>query len=263
MDLGLDGRFAIVCASTKGLGFAVAKSLLDEGCEVLVTSSKNSNVKNAKDFLINEGYKKFHCVTADLSENNGITDLYKFAVSKSPKIDILVNNCGGPDPGNFENINEDQLIEAFNKNLKNIFKLTKLVLPIMEANRWGRIVNIGSTSAKQPIENLFLSNVMRSGVLGLSKSISHDYAKSNIMVNNVLPGRILTDRIRDLANKRSKESGISQNEILETLSKDLPIGRIGQVEEFAPIVTFLCSEMASYITGNSINVDGGLVKSLF
>ena len=133
----------------------------------------------------------------------------------------------------------------------------------MESNNWGRIVNITSTSAKQPIDSLLLSNIMRAAVTGLSKSISNQYASSNIMVNNVLPGRILTDRILEIAEKKSKESGINQKDILNALGQDIPIKRIGRPEEFAPIVTFLCSDMASYITGNSINIDGGLIKSLF
>ena len=263
MDLGLNGKFGIVCASTKGLGFSIAESLLNEGCELILCSSKDANIKTAEEKLISKGLNKFHIIKTDLSTDNGVLSLYKFAIEKSSKIDILVNNCGGPDSGSFENINEDQLLDAFNKNLKNIFKLTKLILPIMESNQWGRIVNITSSSAKQPIDNLLLSNIMRAGVAGLSKSISNQYAKSNIMINNVLPGRILTDRIIELAKERSKETGIKIEEILENLGKDLPIGRIGKPEELAPIVTFLCSEKANYITGNSISVDGGLVKSLF
>ena len=263
MDLGLKDKFAIVCASTKGLGFAVAKSLLEESSEVVMCSSKENNIVNAKNILTKLGFKKFHIVKADLSTEQGVRSLFKFAISKSAKIDILVNNCGGPDPGDFSQVTEGQLIDSFNKNLKNTFALTKLVLPVMESNNWGRIVNITSTSAKQPIDNLFLSNIMRSAVTGLSKSISNQYASSNIMVNNVLPGRILTDRIIEIANQKSSESGINKEDILNALGQDLPIKRIGKPEEFAPIVTFLCSEMASYITGNSINVDGGLVKSLF
>ena len=263
MDLKLDDKFAIVCASTKGLGFAIAKSLLDEGAEVVLCSSKDVNIERAKKDLFEYGFKKFHIVKVNLSEDDGIKNLFKFATSKSKKIDILVNNCGGPDPGDFANVTEDQLIDSFNKNLKNVFMLTKLILPLMESNNWGRIVNITSTSAKQPIDSLLLSNIMRAAVTGLSKSISNQYASSNIMVNNVLPGRILTDRILEIAEKKSKESGINQKDILNALGHDIPIKRIGRPEEFAPIVTFLCSDMASYITGNSINIDGGLIKSLF
>ena len=223
MNLKLDDKFAIVCASTKGLGFAIAKSLLEEGAEVVLCSSKDVNIERAKKDLFEYGFKKFHIVK----------------------------------------VTEDQLIDSFNKNLKNVFMLTKLILPLMESNNWGRIVNITSTSAKQPIDSLLLSNIMRAAVTGLSKSISNQYASSNIMVNNVLPGRILTDRILEIAEKKSKESGINQKDILNALGQDIPIKRIGRPEEFAPIVTFLCSDMASYITGNSINIDGGLIKSLF
>ncbi|MBT3445976.1 SDR family oxidoreductase [bacterium] len=264
MDLGLDNKFAIVCASSKGLGFAVAKSLVDEGCEVVISSSSEANLKNAEEKLDREKPKgSYHLIQADLSNDDGIKTLYDFSISKSKRIDILINNCGGPDPGNFSKVNQKQLDLAINKNLKNVFALTKLVLPIMKSNNWGRIVNITSSSAKQPIENLILSNITRAAVSAFSKSISTEYAKFNIMVNNVLPGRILTDRIINIAKTKSEESGISQDEILKALGDDLPIGRIGKPEELSSLVAFLCSEKASYITGNSINIDGGLIKSLF
>ena len=151
----------------------------------------------------------------------------------------------------------------YNKNLKNTFNLTKLILPIMQANKWGRIVNITSSSAKQPIDGLVLSNITRSAVTAFSKSVSNQYAKYNIMVNNVLPGRIITDRIIELATKRAEDTNSNKEEILKIMTEDLPIKRLGNPQEFASIVTFLCSEMSSYITGNSIHVDGGLIKSLF
>ena len=137
MNLKLDDKFAIVCASTKGLGFAIAKSLLEEGAEVVLCSSKDVNIERAKKDLFEYGFKKFHIVKVNLSEDDGIKNLFKFATSKSKKIDILVNNCGGPDPGDFANVTEDQLIDSFNKNLKNVFILTKLILPLMESNNWG------------------------------------------------------------------------------------------------------------------------------
>ena len=139
----------------------------------------------------------------------------------------------------------------------------------MKSNNWGRIVNIGSSSAKQPIDNLILSNITRAGVIAFSKSISNQYASNNIMVNNVLPGRIITDRIKEIAEKKVKnyllenEIDIDLNDILQMMGEDLPIKRLGTTNEFGPLVAFLCSEKASYITGNSIQVDGGLIKSLF
>ena len=160
-------------------------------------------------------------------------------------------------------LNENDLNNAINRNLKNVFNLTKLVLPIMQKNNWGRIVNITSSSAKQPIDGLLLSNITRPAITGFAKSISNQYAKYNILVNNVLPGRIITDRITQLAEKKSKETGVTTDEVIKAMGKDVPIGRLGTPDEFASIVTFLCSEQASYITGNSIHVDGGLIKSIF
>tara|TARA_B100000959_G_C14962065_1_gene616195 strand:- start:1402 stop:2196 length:795 start_codon:yes stop_codon:yes gene_type:complete len=264
MDLGIDNRFAIVCASTKGLGFAIAQSLLAEGAKVVICSSKKENLDNASELLDDQGYKEkyFPCLV-DLSTPEGVTSLFEFSLSHSATIDILVNNCGGPNPGSVSDINEHQLDDAINKNLRNTFNLTKLILPVMKTNNWGRIVNITSSSAKQPIDGLLLSNITRAAVTAFSKSVSNEYARYNIMVNNVLPGRIVTDRIIELATNKATETGTKIEKILETMGDDLPIARLGKPEEFAPIVTFLCSEMASYITGNSVHIDGGLIKSLF
>ncbi|MEE2974842.1 MAG: SDR family oxidoreductase [Thermodesulfobacteriota bacterium] len=264
MNLEIENKFAIVCASSKGLGFAIANSLLNEGVKVLICSSKKTSLDEASSQLINNGFQNnFHTYHADLSSTEGVVGLFKFALSKTINIDILINNCGGPDPGDIEELNESQLDEAINKNLKSTFTLTKLVLPIMQNNNWGRIINITSSSAKQPIDGLLLSNITRAAVTGFAKSISNQYAKYNILVNNVLPGRIITNRIIELAEKKAKETGKPIEMVLDSMGNDLPIGRLGKPDEFASMVTFLCSEKASYITGNSINIDGGLIKSIF
>ena len=264
MNLGIDNRFAIICASSKGLGFAIADSLLHEKARVLICSSKKTNLEKAKEILVSKGFNNsLYTFHADLSTTEGVKELFEFALTKSINIDILVNNCGGPDPGDIELLNENDLNNAINRNLKNVFNLTKLVLPIMQKNNWGRIVNITSSSAKQPIDGLLLSNITRPAITGFAKSISNQYAKYNILVNNVLPGRIITDRITQLAEKKSKETGVTTDEVIKAMGKDVPIGRLGTPDEFASIVTFLCSEQASYITGNSIHVDGVLIKSIF
>jgi 3-oxoacyl-[acyl-carrier protein] reductase len=260
MDLKIKGKFALVCASSKGLGFSVAESLLEEGCNVLITSRNDQNLEDAKVKLLSKKYsgavESFKC---DLSKKDDVIKLFKKASSLSENIDILVNNCGGPTPGNFDEIDMNDLEIALNNNLKNTIFLTKMIIPIMKENNWGRIVNITSSSAKQPIDNLILSNITRSGIISFAKTISNEYARFNIMINNIMPGRIITDRIREIANNKNGDL----EEILDSMGRDLPIMRLGKPEEFGPIVAFLCSEKASYITGNSIQVDGGLIKSLF
>ena len=276
MELGIKNRFALVCASSKGLGFSVVESLLEEGCNVLMTSRNLDNLNNAEKIINQKKFSgvlnKFEC---DLSKPEEIINLYNHAISLTDRIDILVNNCGGPKPGNFElsvllllssffeDVSSDDFDYAITQNLKNTIDLTKLILPLMKKNFWGRIVNIASSSVKQPIDNLILSNITRSGLISFAKTISNQYASFNILINNVLPGRILTDRIKEIAKQKADKENIDIDIVIDQLSDDLPIKRLGEISEFGPLVAFLCSEKSSYITGNSIQVDGGLIKSLF
>ena len=264
MELGIKNRFALVCASSKGLGFSVVESLLEEGCNVLMTSRNLDNLNDAEKIINQKKFSgvlnKFEC---DLSKPEEIINLYNHAISLTDRIDILVNNCGGPKPGNFEDVSSDDFDYAITQNLKNTIDLTKLILPLMKKNFWGRIVNITSSSVKQPIDNLILSNITRSGLISFAKTISNQYASFNILINNVLPGRILTDRIKEIAKQKADKENIDINIVIDQLSDDLPIKRLGEISEFGPLVAFLCSEKSSYITGNSIQVDGGLIKSLF
>ena len=264
MELGIKNKFALVCASSKGLGFSVVESLLEEGCNVLMTSRNLENLNTAEKIINKKKFlgtlNKFEC---DLSKPEKIIDLYNHARSLSDRIDILVNNCGGPKPGNLEDVTLDDFDDAIAQNLKNTIDLTKMILPLMKKNLWGRIVNITSSSVKQPIDNLILSNITRSGLVSFAKTISNQYAPFNILINNVLPGRIVTDRIKEIAKQKAKNDNSNIDDAMNQLSNDLPIKRLGKPSEFGPIVAFLCSEKSSYITGNSIQVDGGLIKSLF
>ena len=178
-------------------------------------------------------------------------------------IDILINNAGGPPFGFFEDFESPDWQNALELNLLSGIHLAKKVVPLMKKRSWGRIVNITSIAVKQPIDGLILSNTSRAGLIGFSKTLSNELAKDNILVNNICPGRIYTDRIKALAEKRAAQSGIGYEEAIEEMEKDIPLQRIGTPEELAALACFLASEKASYMTGTTIQVDGGLLRGLF
>src|SRR5207245_2490014 len=185
------------------------------------------------------------------------------AVREFGHVDILVNNAGGPPPGTFEKFGDAQWLAAFELNLLSAVRMIRLVLPHMRKRGSGRIINIVSTSVKQPIEGLLLSNAIRTGVVGLAKTLSIELAPDNITVNNVCPGRLLTDRIRQLYLLNEKlQQGMSEEEALKEVVRDIPMKRLGKPEELGALVAFLASQQAAYITGTTIQVDGGLTRSL-
>jgi len=184
-------------------------------------------------------------------------------VGEFGRIDILVNNAGGPPAGNFASLGDAQWQAAFELNLLSTVRLVRLVLPHMRKTGSGRIITIVSTSVKQPIDGLLLSNAIRSGVVGLAKTLSIELASDNITVNNVCPGRILTDRLRQIYHINERvQQGVSEEAVLKEMAQDVPMGRVGIPEELGALVAFLASQQAAYITGTTIQVDGGLVRSL-
>ncbi len=263
MDLGLRGKTAIVAASSKGLGRACALSLSKEGVNVTIFSRNLDNIRRAAEEIQKESKHPILALQGDVTNPDDLKRIVKATIERFSSIHILVNNAGGPPPGNFLDLNEDDWKAAIGLNLYSTINLTKAVLPYMIKQKWGRIVNITSIAVKQPIDGLILSNTVRTGVIGLAKTLSNELAKYNILVNNVCPGRLLTDRIKELAQNRAEKEGKTVEEILKEMESDIPLGRIGDPSELASLVTFLSSERASYITGTTIQVDGGLVKSTF
>ena len=261
MDLGLKDKVAIVCASSKGLGKAVAMGLALEGASIVICSRTKYEIEHTATEIKTKSDTKVYSVVADVSDPNDIEKVVNYTLEKLGTINILVNNAGGPPFGYLDDFDMEQWRESLNLNLLSTIKFTKLVVPHMKKNRWGRIVNITSIAVKQPIDGLILSNTARAGVIGFSKTISNELAESNILVNNVCPGRIYTDRIRSLAMSRAETVGSSYEDIIRNMESDIPVGRLGDPDEFANLVVFLCSEKSSYITGNTIQIDGGLVKS--
>lgn len=262
MNLGLKGKTAIVCASSKGLGYGVAEGLASEGVNLTILSRTREDIENAAKNLSSKYDVEVLPIAADVSDHSQLKYVFDETLNKYSGIDILINNAGGPPFGFFDEFDISDWEKALDLNFLSAVYLTKLAVPQMKKNNWGRIINITSISVKQPIDGLILSNATRAGLVGFAKTLSNELGKFNILVNNVCPGRILTDRIKNLALKRSETENISYEKALDKMKEDVPVGRIGSVKEFSDLVVFLSSECSSYITGNTIQVDGGLYKGI-
>ncbi len=263
MNLGLNGKTALITASSKGIGKAVAEELASEGCNVAICSRSKTDLEHTADDLKKKYGVDVSWSICDLNKLTDIENTFNIVLKQFGRIDILINNCGGPTSGFFRDFGDEHWTEAFEQVFLSAVRFSNLVMPGMMAKQWGRIINITSVSVKQPIDNLILSNSFRSGLIGFAKSLSNEFAKHNITVNSVAPGYTLTNRLYDLAVSRSKTSGLSHEEVLSEMAKQVPMNRLARPEEIAAIVTFLCSNQAGYITGNTIHVDGGWVKGLF
>jgi 3-oxoacyl-[acyl-carrier protein] reductase len=263
MNLGLEGKTALVTASSKGIGKAIAEELASEGCNVAVCSRSKDDLEKLADELKRKYGVDVSWSVCDLNKSIDIENTFKVVSKQFGKIEILVNNCGGPTSGFFRDFADEEWIGAFEQVFLSAIRLSKLVIPEMIARQWGRIINITSVAVKQPINNLILSNSLRTGIIGFAKSLSTEFAKYNITVNNVAPGYTLTNRLYDLAVSRAKHSGTSHEEVLADMAKQVPMNRLARPEEIGSLVAYLCSTQASYITGNTIHVDGGWVKGLF
>ncbi len=263
MNLGLKGKTALITAASMGIGKAAAEALASEGCQVAICSrTKNDLIESAKEISEKYDADPLWCI-CDLNKSSDIQNTFEAVKKEYGSVDILVNNCGGPVPGYFLELDENDWNHAYEQVLMSVVRFSNLVIPQMVKNKWGRIINSTSISVKQPVDNLMLSNSLRAGVTGFAKSLSNEVAKHNITVNNVAPGLTLTNRLYELAVIEAKEKGISHEEILVEMAKRVPINRLGGPEEIASVVLFLASKQASYVTGNTIQVDGGFTKGLF
>ncbi len=263
MDLGIKGKVALVTAASTGIGKAVAEALAVEGCNVAICArSKETLIETSRDIKTKFNIEPFWGV-CDLNHQKDIENFYDAVKNHFGKVDILVNNCGGPVPGFFRDLSEEDWENAYKQVLLSVVRFSNLVIPKMIEQEWGRIVNITSIAVKQPVHNLMLSNSLRAGVTGFAKSLSNEFGNKNITVNNVAPGYTLTHRLYELAVSRAKTSGKSHEEILVDMAKNVPMNRLAGPEEIASTVVFLASQKASYITGTTIQVDGGSTKAIF
>ena len=259
MKLKLENKNVLVTAASTGIGRAIAKMFLDEDCNVAICSSNKEKLRTTSNEIREKSNKNIFYTKCDINNLEEIESTVKLVESEFGNIDILVNNCGGPTPGYFDDLNDEAWLKGFDQVLMSAVRFSRLVLTNMKKKKWGRIVNITSVSVKQPIDNLLLSNSFRSGVTAFAKTLSNDVGKYNITVNNVAPGLTLTGRLDELAELRAKEMNISKEQMLEQMANDVPLKRLASPEEIASAVIYLSSEIAGYITGQTIVVDGGCV----
>ncbi|HUQ92483.1 MAG TPA: SDR family oxidoreductase [Bryobacteraceae bacterium] len=257
MDLGLTGKIALVAAASQGLGKASAAALAREGARVAILSRRPSELGDAANEI-----SAALAVTCDLSQAASIAAAVAKVQAELGQISILVNNCGGPPSGTFESISDEQWLASFHQVFLSALRLTRAVLPGMRANKWGRIVNIVSSSVEQPIPGLIVSNALRPALAGWAKTLAAEVAADHILVSCVAPGRILTARTETLDRAESERSGRPMEEIEKMRVAAVPLKRYGTVEEFGAVVAFLASERASFMTGSVVRVDGGAVAGL-
>ncbi len=262
MELGLTNKIAVVGASSKGLGKAIALGLAYEGARVIICARDKQVLEQTADEIREKTDTEVLAIPTDVSQPDQVESLINNTISHFGGIDILINNAGGPRIGRFYELSAKDYQDAVNLNLMSTINLCRAVVPSMRKQGDGRIINLTSVSVKQPVDGLMLSNMARTGVIGFAKTLATELAPDKILVNNVCPGIIFTDRIKQLASVRAEESGITYNQALENMTANIPLGRIGDPEEFANLVVFLASEKSSYITGTTIQVDGGMVRSL-
>ena len=262
MDLGLRGKIAVVAASSKGLGRAVAEELAAEGANLVMCARGEEGLRVSADSIRRSSGVKVVEVAADVSQQAGIDRVAQTALDSFGRVDVLVTNSGGPPSGNFQSFSPEMWEAATRLLLYSAVGLTHAVLPGMKERRWGRILNVTSIAVKQPIDGLMLSNSLRAAVTGFARTLANEVAPFNITVNNLMPGYTRTDRVEQLARANSEKTGASLQEAYARWEKEIPMGRLGEPREFAALAAFLASDRASYITGSSIAVDGGWIRSL-
>lgn len=263
MNLGLEGKSVVVLASSKGLGKAAAHLFAEEGAHVFIASRNESELEKTKNEIQKEtGNAHVHYQVCDITNPDSIKQLIAKAAAKHGTIDILVNNAGGPPAGLFDDFDDDAWQNAFELNLLSFVRAIREALPYMKKQQSGHIVNITSSSIKQTLDNLILSNTFRAGIVGLAKSLSQELAADNILINTIGPGRIATDRVTSLDQITAKKQNMDPDEQRKKSEQSIPMQRYGEPDEFAKMVVFLCSQANTYVTGQTLVVDGGLVKAL-
>ena len=263
MDLGIKNKVALVAASSKGLGKAVALQLSREGSKIVICARNKDRLFKTRDEIAAETGGMVRAFIADVRNKNQVKKMVEQVVNEFGTIEILVCNAGGPPSGMADEFTLDDYRDAMELNLLSTINLCYEVIPLMKKQKWGRIINMTSVTAKQPIDTLILSSTTRAGVLGFSKSLSNQLAPYGITVNSVCPGYTKTERVKNLAKSFEESGKGTVRDFYRNIEKAVPMNRLGTPEETAQAVAFLASEGASYITGVALQTDGGYINALF
>jgi 3-oxoacyl-[acyl-carrier protein] reductase len=262
MNLNLSGRVAVVLGSSSGLGLGAAMALAEEGCRLALCSRSASNISRVAERIQSNFNTQVYCSSVDLSVKDELEAFIDHAQDKFGRIDILVNNTGGPKPGPAIKFSPDDYQDAFDLLLMSKINATLRVLPGMIKQRKGVIINIESTSAIEPLRNMVLSNTFRSAALSFAKTIALEHAKDNITVKTILSGPFMTNRVEELGNANADHQGVSFDEWLSNAVMNVPLNRFGNPSEYGKLVAYLASEWSDFMTGNTIAFDGGCMSSL-
>jgi 3-oxoacyl-[acyl-carrier protein] reductase len=262
LDLGLKGKVAMVAGASRGLGFAIARELGREGARVSIASRQAAAADSAARKIREEFGAEVLGLSCDVRSLDAITAWHRATVEKFGGLDLLVTNSGGPPAGTFGNLDDAAWQNAFELLVLSAIRLVRLAAPSMAARGGGSILMLTSVSVKEPVPNLILSNVIRPATAALAKSLANELAEKHIRVNQILPGRIATDRLKELDDINSQRAGISLEDHQRRVSAAIPLGRYGEPAEFARAAVFLLSDSASYITGATLQVDGGLTRAV-
>jgi 3-oxoacyl-[acyl-carrier protein] reductase len=266
MDLGLQGRVAIVCAASQGLGKAAAMGFAREGAHVVVCSRDRKRITAAAKEITSaaeDGAIRVLPIVADVTKPADIKRLVATTIREFGRIDVLVTNAAGPPVAEFPELDDKTWERGIQLTLMSTVRCIRAVLPYMRKQHWGRVIAITSIAAKQPLDDIVISSTLRPGILGLAKVLANRFGRDGVLVNCVTPGFIMTSRQEEITAARAAKSGMTPEEYIREFSKAVPVGRYGKPDELASMIVFLGSERASYVNGATIAVDGGLAKGLF
>ena len=262
METGLKNRVAIVAASSQGIGRAAAAALAAEGAHVAMCARNATPLTQAADAIHQRYHAPVYTEAMDVKDPEAVHHFVERVRQKFGKVDICVTNAGGPPAKGFLATTNEEWRRAVELNLLSTVYFAREVIPLMQRQRWGRIITITSVAVRQPVTDLILSNAVRAGVLGLVKSLANEFGKDGILVNNVAPGYTATDRLKELAEVRAKAAGVSTETIFENWASDSALNRVGKPEEVADAIVWLASDRASFVTGQTLLVDGGIYRGL-
>jgi len=262
MDLGLKGRGVIVAASSEGIGRAAAEAFAREGAQVAMCARTESTLRKSADEIREATRAEIYGEALDVTDAVAVTRFVEQAAKQFGRIDVCVTNAGGPPAKNFLSTSNDDWKRAIDMNFMSVVHLAKAAIPYMQRHRWGRIITITSVTVKQPVAELVMSNAVRAGVVGLVKSLSNEFGKDGILVNNVAPGYTTTERLKELAGVRALAAGAAPDDIYKAWAADTPVRRLGEPREIADVILWLASERASYVTGQTVLADGGIYRGL-